>query len=110
MQKKTRYRTVSNGHWEFLQYAMEFKIIWFKFTIWEYVYKPYYSSIFGRYDSTGVDTIVNSLHNNISNFISNYPDISMYLAWSVNEQKRLESEAAKEEEERYQRAGRVTYL
>ena len=114
---KTRYRTVNNGYWELLQYeVVETYTVGFWFLkktlerkYWAYVPRPFYDEFYGRFDPVRSDTTVNSLKNNLDQFVKDYPDITEY--WKVYEkQQAVLVEQAKAKNEAYrQRKKNVKY-
>lgn len=89
----TKYRTVSNGYWEYLQYEYEYKyLFFFKKTKWLYVWYPYYDKITGRYylDCPSDYGYVNSLRGiRPDEFVKTWPEIDAYFKWATEEQNRL---------------------
>lgn len=94
--EKTKYRTVSNGHWDYLQYLVVKKFLCFKFEEWNYIPKPYYNTFTGRSDPNGSHTLLNSLYDNPEGFMNKYPYIDEYLKIYEARQAELEAEANKE--------------
>ena len=108
----TKYRIVSDGYAEHLQYLRERKFLFF-FSVryWCYIWRPYYDRIWGRgMDSYGYKTYISSHNTDFESFTSKYKCISEYFKWASKEQKRLESRAKKETEEINKRKSEVTYL
>lgn len=108
--ENTKYRTVSNGHWDFLQYLVVKKFLWFKFEEWEYVPKPYYCTFTGRSDSTGSDIYINSLNSNLSKFVTDYPCIDEYLKYYNIEQDKLEVNVTKKQNEYEAKKNTIHYF
>lgn len=109
--EKTKYRTISNGHWNFLQYLVVKKFLWFKFDEWNYVPTPYYDIIWGRdLDSTGSDRFINSLHHDIEEFVNKYPYIDEYLKIYESKQAVLEAEVRKERQKYENKKNTVHYF
>lgn len=112
---KTKYRAVSNGHWELLQYEAEvtnlFKRLFGCTKEWRYVPRAYYHKTYGRgLDSTGFDTRVNSLKNDLEWFVQAYPDITEYFKVFEAEQALLEAEVAAERAETEARKSNIRYF
>lgn len=88
--RKTRYRTISNGQWEFLQYEVPvtnwfLRLLGIKTWGWRYVPRPYYpSSNFAIkwHHVSSADLYINNCYDkDLSKFVEMYPDISDY--WPV---------------------------
>jgi hypothetical protein len=107
---KTKYRIVNNGYWDFIQYEIEHKFLWFKWSEWSYVWRPYYCEFMGRFDSTGADTYICSINTNIENFVNKYPDISVYFELASKEQEEIESKVRQKINERNERQQVIKYL
>ena len=108
----TKYRIVSDGYAEHLQYLKERKFLFF-FTVrsWCYIWRPYYDRIWGRsLDSCLYDTYISSYNTNFDRFTSEYKCISKYFEWASKKQRLLEKEANKENEKINKRKSEVTYL
>lgn len=105
----TKYRKISNGHWDFLQYRKEKKILWlFSYHKWEYVWKPYYDKIWGRgLDCSGTKGYVNSLNCNLTSFINKWTNIEDYFQEAKKEQTLLEDKANKYHKDLQERKGVV---
>jgi hypothetical protein len=92
---KTEYRKVSNGTWEFLEYAEIRKVFWlFKKKIWKRVPCPYYNTTVGR-KNMEVYTHVNSLRDDLDNFITSWPNIEDYWPIFNEEQDFIERKLTK---------------
>jgi hypothetical protein len=108
----TKYRAISDGHTEHLQYLKERKFL-FLFTVksWCYIWRPYYDTIFGRtLDVCKYDTYICSYNTNLGHFKSKYTDIDEYFRWASKEQERLELKANKEKEKTNKKKGKIRYL
>jgi hypothetical protein len=108
--EKTKYRTVSNGHWDYLQYLVVKKFLWIKYDEWQYVPKPYCSTFSGRPDSIESNTHINSLNDYPANFVNKYPYIDEYLKIYRANQAELEAKANKERQEYEDKKNRVRYF
>lgn len=108
--EKTKYRTVSNGHWDYLQYLVVKKFLWIKYDEWHYVPKPYYRTFTGREDPNGSYTLLNSLYDNLDDFMNKYPYIDEYLKIYETKQAELEDNAHKKRQEYEDKKNRVRYF
>jgi hypothetical protein len=103
---KTKYRIISNGYWEFIQYKVEKFYLFGLICIynWYYVPKPYYDKYWGReLDITGADRFITSLDEDLDEFPKKYPDISVYFKWFEDEQGNLMDKAIKDKNNRNRR-------
>ncbi len=77
----TKYRTISNGHWDYLQYEVEYKYLFFwTRKRWEYVWKPYCHKVYGASLTSDNDIYINSLNDgNLREFVQKYPNIEEYF-------------------------------
>lgn len=94
--KKTKYRTISNGYFKFLQYEKEVEFLFFKWKVWSYVFRPYYHRITGRNNfihRNEYKCYVNSFEDNLINFVERYPYIDEYFEYAYKRQSELELEA-----------------
>lgn len=105
----TKYRIISNGYWEYLQYATEHRFLWHKYVKWHYVPKPCYDSVWGR-DWLDEYLFVNSLEDSIEGFIKEYPDINAYWPIFNEKQRKLEEEVRVEREKIENRKSEVKYF
>lgn len=110
---KTNYRTVSNGSWETLQYEAEVtNLFWrlFGFTKeWRDVPRPYYHRAYGRRLSPG-NLYVNSMQDDLEEFVRQQPDINEYLKIYEEKQAGLEAEVARHKAELKARRSIVRYF
>ena len=106
---KTRYRRISNGHWDFLQYEKEVPhLIFFKKKKWFYVPRPYYDTFWGRsLDSIGDDTYVNSLKENLDMFAKKLGNIEDYFEFFNEQQAALVQKALEYQAEIEKKRGTV---
>lgn len=116
---KTRYRTVSNGYWELLQYEVvktyTVGFWFFKKTIekrnWYYVPRPYYDEIWGRsLDCVLSDTVINSLNTNLDQFVKDYPDINDWFKVYDKKQTKLVEQVKEKRAARAEREKKVRYF
>jgi hypothetical protein len=112
--KKTRYRTINNGHWDILEYEAE-KIknfIGYKYVkkIWLPVPIPYFDKVYGRDTFLTCNLYVTSLDYNIEVFINKHPYIEDYLKEFRDEQKKLEDEAREYNSEINNKRGKIKYF
>ena len=116
---KTRYRTISNGYWEILQYEVvqTYTVgFWFlKKTVerkyWADVPRPYYDEIWGRnLDAVKSDTVVTSLKYDLNRFVKDYPDIKVWLEDYDKKQAELVENARKKRAERDENRRKVRYF
>lgn len=108
--EKTKYRTISNGHWDFLQYLVIKKFLWIKIEEWHYVPKPFYRTFSGRPDSIESNTHINSLNDYPSDFVNKYPYIDEYLKIYETEQAELENKADKKIQEYETKKNTIHYF
>ena len=110
----TKYRTVSNGYWEYLQYEHEYRFLYFwKKREWRYVWWPYYDKVTGRYyvDCPSDRGYVNSLRGiTPKKFVEKYPDINEYFKWATEEQEKLVNESKEYWKEINERKTKIKYL
>lgn len=100
--KVTKYRTLDDGYFNYLQYEKNGK--------WERIPKPYYSR-WGGTSPYSSDMHVCDLHDDrISDFIENWPDIEDYLTYCSDEIKRKKHKVDLEIEKQEARKGTVKYL
>jgi hypothetical protein len=109
---KTKYRSISNGHWDFLQYEKEYTFLFFfKRKKWVNVWKPYYDKHYGRgLDITGADQSVTSLGNNLEEFAQKWPNIEDYFQWASLRQTELVMKVNDYWKERNSKKGKITNL
>jgi len=91
----TKYRTVSNGYYDELEYQKEFKFLFFKRNSWHSVWRPYYDEIWGR-TLDYRHNYINSINTNIKDFVTKWPNIKNYFDWALEEQEKLEEKINKE--------------
>lgn len=93
----TKYRKVSNGYAYFLQHLRTRRFLFIKYKEWSYIAHPYHDTMFGRScDTTGYDTSVCSVNNNLDDFVKKWTNISDYYKWANEEQEKLERKAVDE--------------
>ena len=93
----TKYRIISDNHWDYLQYLTIKKhfFFWTK-EVWSYVWKPYYDKIYGRSLSSVCewDIWINSLEDgNLEKFTKKWIYIEDYFKEAKVEQDRLIAKA-----------------
>lgn len=111
----TKYRTVSNGYWNWLEYQdHSFNWLGFRIKKWKRVPKPYYDKIWGRslgdVSDTATDSWVNSLDDNIENFVKANPDIFDYLVKTWAYIAKAEQQAYERRQAIAQSNGEINYL
>lgn len=119
MENKTEYRIVNNdGYRSYLEYKSVRKIkIFFglfgekELVSWHLVPKPYHHDIFGRRGDSlyNYQNYVNNYDFNLKNFVEKWPDISAYLLYFEQEQKKLEAKS-KEYKVNLEAKKGITYL
>jgi hypothetical protein len=89
----TKYRTISDGYCERLQYLTMEKTFFGlrKKLVWAYVFHPYYHRSYGRDDVLFHKTCVCSYNETLATFPKRWPEISKYFEWASKEQSRLEN-------------------
>ena len=86
---KTRYRAVSNGFFQFLEYqCLKERMFLPDRWIWVKVPRPYYSWIHDRYGNS-YDVQISSYNENLKEFVKKWPHIDKYLEYFDIEEKRL---------------------
>jgi len=109
----SRYRTTSNGFWEFLEYSVQGKFLWWTYEAWRRIPRPYYNWLEGRANAFGLSSnelYVNSLHENLKDFVSMYPDISAYWPAYTVAQAKIEESVRVENSKIARRKTEVKYL
>ena len=108
----TEYRKINNGHWDFLQYKKQKRVLWiFKYNKWVYVWKPYYDKHWGRsLDYSGDNGFVNSLQTNLNEFTKEWVDIEKYFKVAQKRQDELVKKANEYHKNRNQLDGKVTFF
>ena len=89
---KTKYRIVSNGHWDYLQYEVEYKYLYFwTRKRWEYVWKPYCDKTTGTSLTSEWNIYINSLEDgNLEKFAKLWTNVEDYFIQAKVRQKELE--------------------
>lgn len=108
---KTKYRTINNGHWDYLQYQVERKTWWGGTkNEWHYVWKPYYDEVSGR--SACDDSLyINSLRDgNLEKFVEKYPDIEDYFNMIRPKQEALEQKSREWRKKYEEKKDTIKYL
>jgi len=105
----TKYRAVSNGHYDELEYERETHFLFFKLKSWRPVWRPYYDEIWGRQLGFAVK-FINETNTNLKNFTTKWPDIKKYFEWAFEEQEELEEKVNKERAEREARKQDIKYF
>ncbi|QQR76636.1 hypothetical protein IPJ63_04030 [Candidatus Nomurabacteria bacterium] len=111
--EKTRYRTISDGHVEFLQYYRTYKVFFglIKLSAWTNVWYPYFDKLWGRtLDSSGYNGYACTYNTNLEKFKDDWPNIEDYFKWAEEQQKILEAEAKEYKEEIEKKKGEVKML
>jgi hypothetical protein len=93
----TKYRIVSDGYAEMLEYLKTYKCSFFfwkwELQKWTRVWWPKYDKVRGRDESCvfpEYDLHVSMYNNNLKKFVEMWPNIDEYFTWATTEQKRLE--------------------
>ena len=111
MTEKTRYRRLSDGHQDFLQYEKEVRyLIFFKKKKWFYIPRPYYHTYYGRDDMFGYETFVCALNSNLDRFAERWVDIKDYLKHYGENQTKLEDAARDYRTNIEKKKGTVKYM
>lgn len=97
----TRYRTLHDGYFNYLQYEKNGK--------WERIPKPYYSR-WGASPYTSDMYVCDMYNDRISDFIEKWLDIEDYLVYCENEIKRKKHDSDMEVAKREAKQGTVKYL
>lgn len=108
---KTKYRIVSNGYQQYLEYLKITKGFFLDSEKWCRVWKPHYDEIFGR-DYACLDwyLYVEGSEYELKDFTEKWPNIDEYFKYAEIEQAKLEEEVKKKREERKRRSKEVKYL
>lgn len=108
----TKYRTVSNGYWDYLQYEIEYKFLFFwTKTKWEYVWKPYCDKSTGTYLAGKDDKYVNTLKDgNLEHFVESWPNIEKYFLQAKIRQEELEKIHKDYDNGIEEKKNKITYL
>jgi len=111
----TKYRTISNGYWDYLQYEIEYKEkhIFCKTktkTKWENVWKPYCDKSTGKYYGQKQDQYINSLNDDIKNFVQKWSNIEEYFIQSKIKQEELVKIYKEYNRSIEEKKNKITYL
>ena len=108
---KTKYRTINNGYWDYLQYEIKYKFLFF-WTLkkWEYVWKPYCDITFGRRLTSENYLYINSLNDDIDKFVKRWTNIEEYFINADLRQKELEKIYEEHQNEIEKKKKKVVYL
>jgi len=87
----TKYRTVNNGHWDYLQYEAEYKFLFFwTKTKWIYIWKPHYNEISEPFFIGDADKYINNLKDgDLKDFVKQWPNIKDYFVQAKIKQVEL---------------------
>lgn len=108
---KTKYRIVSDGYQQYLEYLVTTEILFWKHEKWCRVWKPHYDEIFGRdYVSLDWYLYVEGSDDELKEFTNKWSNIEEYFKWAECEQTKLEEEVKIKREERKRRSEKVKYL
>lgn len=108
----TKYRTISNGHWDYLQYEVEYKFFFFwTRKNWEYVWKPYCDKATGDYYGSEDNCYINSLRDgNLEKFVQRWPNIEEYFEQAKLEEVKLIKIHDEYQKQIEEKKNRITYL
>ena len=105
----TKYRAVSNGYYDELEYEKETHFLFFKRKSWCPVWRPYYNEIWGR--QLGFqDKFITGINTNLKDFTTKWPEIKDYFKLAWEEQEKLEEKVNKKREEREKKRQDVKYF
>ena len=112
--RKTQYRAVGGGSWDWLEYAVPRRFLWFRWTEWRPVPKAYsrwpyprgYFDICGR----NADECVNSCDERLDRFVEKWPCIADYLIQFAREQAAFDARWEAKEKEYRSNKGRIKPL
>lgn len=83
--EKTKYRLISDGHFEYLQYLKITKVLFWNFKRWRCIPKPYCDLVSGTtFSFSGYYTLVTG-----DNIAKNFPNIEDYWPVYKKEQQEL---------------------
>ncbi len=109
----TKYRTVSNGHWEYLEYLSFKKGFLGTKEIWKKIPCPYYHWLKGRSDDHSLKEdylYINSLRHDLRDFVAKYTSIESYWPIYMAEQLVVETRARAKLSAYNERNGVIKYL
>ena len=108
----TKYRTISNGHWDYLQYEVEYKYLFFwTRKRWEYVWKPYCDKATGTYYSGEYNSYISSLKDgNLEEFVQKWPNIEEYFEQAKLRQAELVKIYHEYRKKLEEKKNKITYL